>query len=329
MEVEDFHRRVLDAVRALPGVQAVGAAQSVPLQGQNNVASVTLTERDAGTEEVPVRVTRLTPGYLEALDLTILAGRGVQTSDGPDAEPVALVNQAFQDRYLGGEPVVGRTFLWTSERPAVRVIGLVEDHIERAVDRPAEPSVYLPLAQEPAWTRTLVVRSSGDAAGLAPALRAAVARVDPTVPVFDVRTLDARMAERMGGFTLLAQLMGGFAALSLVLGAVGIYGVTARSVARRTREIGLRLALGAEPAAVSRSIAGHALRRVGIGLVLGLALAIPMAGVLRGIIVGVDPRSPLSFIPAVLTLMTVGALGSWIPARAASRVDPARTLAGD
>ena len=189
--------------------------------------------------------------------------------------------------------------------------------------------MYIAMAQMPAWTRTLVVRTNGDPGAIVADVRAAVARIDPTVPLFDVRSMPEWVSERMSGFDLLAQLMAAFAAVSLALGAVGIYGVTARAVARRTREIGLRLALGADPLAVRRRIVGQSLRRVVLGLGLGLLLAVPLVGALEGMVVGVDPRSPLSFVPAVLVLLVVAALGAWLPARGASRIDPVRALAAD
>lgn len=328
-EVEDFHRRVLAAVGAIPGVEAVGATQSMPLQGQNWVGSIRIVGRDPDSDEVPVRITRVTPGYFEALDLEVRAGRDVAEADRAGAGRVALVNQTFVARYLGGAAALDRSFVWDDDAAPLRIVGVVEDHIERAVDRPVEPSIYVPMAQMPAWTRTLVLRASGDHAATASALRRAVAGVDPTVAVFDVATMRDRIADRMGGFDLLAQLMGAFALLSLVLGAVGIYGVTARAVARRTREIGVRLALGAEPAAVQRSIAGHAVRRVAVGVVLGVALAFPLVGALRAMAAGIDPYAPGSFLPAVAALLAVGALGAWLPARRASRIDPVRTLAAE
>lgn len=328
-EVEDFHTRVLDAVATVPGITAVGATQSMPLQGSNSVGSIRLAERDAGTEEVAVRITRLTPGYLDALDLHVLQGRDVTRADRAGAERVVLVNETFVARYLGGASPLDRTFVWDDDEAPLRIVGVVEDHIERAVDRPMEPSIYVPMAQMPAWTRTLVVRTTGDPSALAAPLRAAVAGVDPTVAVFDVLTMRERIADRLGGFDLLAGLMGAFALLSLVLGSVGIYGVTARAVARRTREIGLRLALGAEPSAVQRAIAGDALRAVAVGLAVGLALAVPLAGALRAMAAGIDTRSPVSFLPAVAVLLLVGGVGAWLPARRASRIDPVRTLSSE
>ncbi|MBT8335985.1 MAG: ABC transporter permease, partial [Gemmatimonadetes bacterium] len=327
--VTDFHAAILAAVRAVPGVEGAGAASSIPLQGSNQVAAIDLASAVDGRSDLPVRVTRLVPGYLDALRIGVRAGRDVTASDRLDTEPVALVNQSFVQRYLGGGDALDATFTWGSAEGPVRIVGVVENHIERAIDRPLEPSLYVPMAQLPTWTRTLVVRTSADPAALVPALRAAVARVDPAVPLFDVQTMPERVSERMAGFDLLAKLMGAFAVVSLALGAVGIYGVTARAVARRTREIGLRLALGADPGAVRRRIVGQSLRRVTLGMVLGLLLAVPLVGALQGLVVGIDPRSPASFVPAVLVLLAVAALGAWLPARSASRIDPARALAAE
>jgi ABC-type antimicrobial peptide transport system permease subunit len=199
------------------------------------------------------------------------------------------------------------------------------------VDRPVEPSVFLSMAQDPEWTRTLAVRVAGDRDPLSfvPELRRAVAEVDPGVAVFQERTMDDLVAMRLGGFSLIAQVMAAFGLLSLVLGGVGIYGVVAHDVSRRTREIGVRLVLGAEPGAVRAEVLRQGLRRVLTGVVLGLLLALPLTGVLRGVVVGVDPRSPFGFLIGVAVLLVVGGVGTWLPAHRASRVDPAEALAAE
>jgi len=331
LEVQAFHDEVLDRIGAIPGVVAVGATRSVPLQGQNRVGTIGLGGEDPNTSDRAVRLNSITPGYLQAMGLEVLQGRGIEVGDGPGADRVALVNRTFAERHLEGRAPLGATFRVALREEPIRIVGVVEDAVERNVDRPVEPSVFLAMAQEPEWTRTLAVRVAGDRdpLTLVPEVRQAVARVDPGVAVFHERTMDDLVATRLGGFSLIARVMGAFGLLSLVLGGVGIYGVVAHDVSCRTREIGVRLVLGADPGAVQAQILRQGLRRVLTGVVLGLALAAPLTGALRGIVVGVDPRSPVGFLIGVVVLLVVGGVGTWLPAHRASRVDPAQALAAE
>jgi predicted permease len=330
-EAQAFHDQVLEQVGALPGVASVGATQAVPLQGMNRVGTVGIGSEDPATSDRAVRFGSITPGYLETMGLEVLQGRAISRADGPDAARVAVVNRTFVERYLEGIPPLGTDLRLLLTDEPVTVVGVVEDAVERGVDRPTEPSVFLSMAQRPEWTRTLAIRVMGDRdpLSLVPDVRRAVARVDPGVAVFHERTMEELVTMRLGGFTLIARVMGGFGLLSLVLGGVGIYGVVAHDVSRRTREIGVRLALGARPEAVRRQVLRQGLGRVVLGVVVGSALAVPLMGALRGVVVGVDPRSPLGFGAGVALLLLVGGLGIWLPARRASKVDPAAALAAE
>lgn len=330
-EAQAFHDEVLERLRALPGVASAGATRAVPLQGQNRVGTVGIGTEDPATSDRAVRLNAITPGYLETMGLDILQGRSITGADGPGAAPVAVVNRTLVDRHLEGTPPLGSVLRLVFVEEPVQIVGIVEDAVERSVDRPTEPSVFLSMAQRPEWTRTLAIRVTGerDPITLVPEVRRAVAEVDPGVAVFHERTMEDLVTMRLGGFTLLARIMGAFGGLSLLLGGIGIYGVVAHDVSRRTREIGVRLALGARPEAVRRQVLRQGLTRVGVGVLVGLALAVPLTGALRGVVVGVDPRSPLGFGTGVALLLMVGGLGIWLPARRASRVDPAEALAAD
>jgi putative ABC transport system permease protein len=221
------------------------------------------------------------------------------------------------------------TSLVLSDGSSVSVVGVVQDHVERGVDRPFEPSLYRPMRGSGVRVRTVVVKAATGAAAVIPSLQEAVWALDRDIPVSDVRTLDDWIVERVGGFRIIAELMGAFGVLSLVLGAVGIWGVTAYAVGRRTHEIGVRMAMGADRGSVLRMVVGQGARRVILGLVLGLALAVPAVGALRTLAVGVDPRDPAVFALVIAVLAGVSFLASWLPARRASGVDPVRALSVD
>jgi ABC-type antimicrobial peptide transport system permease subunit len=172
----------------------------------------------------------------------------------------------------------------------------------------------------------VAVRTRGDAADLADVVRATIRTIDAEVPVYDVRTMRERVTSSVGSFALLAELMGGFALTSLLLGAIGIYGVTAYAVARRSAEIGIRMAVGATASSVTWLVIGQGARRIAFGLVLGTVLALLLARSMRAILFNVSPTDPVTLTSVGLVLAALGLLGSWLPARKASRLDPASTL---
>jgi predicted permease len=324
-ELTDLYRAVEERLEALPGVEGVGAIQSAPLQGSNWGTTILLPGSD---QDRPARVGYVSPGYFEAMGIDLVAGRGPHDGDGPDGARVVVVNEAFVRGYLPGVEPVGATVL-ESDGDAVQVVGVVADHVERGIDRATEPALYRPLAQNPVRSRTLVVRAAGDPGAAVAAVREAVWSVDGELAVWDARTLADVVTMRVGGFRLIAELMGAFAVLALVLAAVGIYGVTAHGVGQRRHEIGVRMALGADRTGVRRMVVAQGMRRSALGLVLGAALALPLAGALGGLTVGVDPRDPRVFGLVLATLAGVALLASWLPARRASGVDPVRALAAE
>jgi putative ABC transport system permease protein len=191
-----------------------------------------------------------------------------------------------------------------------RIVGVVHDVIERSVDRPPGPAMYLPMAQSDIRTRSIVMRTAGDPADVIPATRAAIWSIDADIPVYQVQTMESVVNEGVGGFAVIGYLMGVFALLSLVLGAVGIYGVTAYSAGQRTSEIGVRLALGAERTSVVRMVVRQGARRTILGLVIGLGLAAAMGGAMSGILIGVRLRDPFTFGTVTVVLSFVSFLAS-------------------
>lgn len=208
-------------------------------------------------------------------------------------------------------------------------MGVLANMRERSLQRPPEPSVYLPVAQAPTRSRTLVARVSGDAAAFADALQTAVWTVDAEQPVYEVQPMTALIDGGASPFRIIASLMLAFAVVSLLLGGVGIYGVTSYTVGRRANEIGIRLAIGAERASVVRLIVREGMLRASLGLAVGLGLALLLSRALRSLLVNVSPTDPWTFGSVILLLALVTFLGAYLPARRAARLDPVRALASD
>jgi predicted permease len=329
-EAAAYWRAVVERVRELPGVLEVGTTQSHPLMGSNWSRTVRIAGQPAGEEDGrPVRLTYASEGLFEALRFGMVQGRTFRDGDGPDAAHVAIVNEAFVRRYLGpDEEPLEQTLLADVEWEAT-IVGVVHDVIERGVDRPPEPALYVPIAQADVRTRSLVMRTAGEPTEVVRSVQDAVWSVDADIPVYEVQTMEALVDDRVGGFAVIGYLMGTFAVLSLLLGAIGIYGVTAFAAGQRTSEIGVRLALGARRGDVVAMVVREGAIRTGLGLGLGLVLALAGASGLSGILVGVSPRDPFTFIGVTLVLGLVSYLGLYIPARRASRVDPVQALAAE
>jgi predicted permease len=326
--VAAFWEEVMAEVRSIPGVISAGAIQSLPLGGDNWGGTFWVEGQEDPAAE-PGRASRLeliSRGYLEAMGLDIKAGRVFAETDLAGGPGVALVTESFVRTHFPDRDVVGLRLLSSGLAVPVTVIGVVEDHLTRGIDRAPEPALLLSLDQRPLRSRAVAIRAGVEPAILADAVREAIRTVDAAVPVYDVRTMRERVSASVGNFAILAELMGGFALLSLLLGAVGIYGVTAYGVARRSAEIGVRMALGASSTSVSRLILGEGMRRLAIGLVIGTVLALVLARAMRGLLFDVSPTDPITFGLVACVLVALGLIGSWLPARRATRLDPVRAL---
>ncbi len=329
-DLRSFWNAVGDRVAELSGVVAVGNTQSHPLMGSNWVRTIRIAGQDPDQKRT-TRLTYLSGGLFEALGLQVVAGRPIREADDEDAPLVAVVNETFVSRYLGdGADALGHSLLSGSDdTPPVPIVGVIRDVVERAVDRPPEPALYLSIAQANVRSRSLVVRTAGPPGEILGSLQEAVWSVDPKIPLFQIETMEELVDRRVGSFGVIANLMGIFALLSLFLGVVGIYGVTAFTAGRRTGEIGVRLAMGAEPGDVVKMVVGQGGKRAAMGLALGLALAFLVAGALESVLVDVNPRDPWVFSAVVVVLGLVSFLGLWIPARRASTVNPVQALSSD
>jgi predicted permease len=321
-----FYQDVLDRTRTLPGVKNVGFGSDVPFTSIGDTEGYAIEgapptlpgqDNDALYREV-------TAGYLETIGGTLESGRLLEDRDIESGQPVVVINEFLAKRHWPGvDPVGKRLKLTGSKEPWRTVVGVVKDIRERGLLLDMKPAVYVPVNQvDRPGADYLVARTSEDPTGMVNALRGAVWAVDADRPVAFIRTMDQLMEENVADRERPMTLLGIFAGLALVLACIGVYGVLAYSVAQRTREIGVRMALGARPLDVTRMILGRGLRLSAIGLVAGAALAGLLGVLLRTLLFGVTPAAPLVYAGTAASLMIVALAACVVPAQRAARVDP-------
>jgi predicted permease len=330
-----FHQRVIESLRAVPGVLGAAAVDVLPATGGAGGPAV-LLEGDplpASPRELrhaDIRV--ISAGYFETLGVRPRTGRSFVASDARGA-PVAIVNESFAATYLRGQPAGQRlrvTLRGTRELdpPPRTVVGVVADLKEETIYRPAPPTVYVPIGQAPTIRMAFVLRSARRLDG-ATAIRDAVAAADPDLAAFAFDTLEAAIARELSFNRFNLLLIGALSSASLFLAVIGVYGVMAHAVRHRAREIGIRVALGLTPGGVRRRVMGEGAWLAAAGIALGLAGAFWGAGVLRSVVHGIDRTSTVTFVAAAVVLALAVLAGSYIPARRASRLEPARVLAAE
>jgi putative ABC transport system permease protein len=325
-----FYAELLQRARALPGVSAAALARHPPLDFSSNGGTVVVDGQaprpDAAAESVGW--SRVSPGYFEAMGTALVAGRGFTEQDREGAHGVVVVNETLAQRYWPGRSALGQSLrLNGPEGPALEVVGVARNGKYRGLTEPPQPYLYLPLAQDYRPDATLVLRSGTDPRALLPAVREAVRALDPDMPVYDVKTLEQLVAGRaLVAPTMAAGLAGVFAALALLLAAVGLYGVMSYTVARRVREIGIRMALGAPARSVRRLVVGEGARLCAIGAVLGLLGALGLTRLSSSLLFGVRAIDPLTFAAVPVVLLLVAMLAAYLPSRRATAVDPILAL---
>ena len=323
---QQFDAQLLERVRALPGVQSAGLAHRLPLAV---IASESRSFKPEGyisrpNEDLDIEYNKISPGYFSTLHIPLVAGRDFGPQDSSQSPQVAIVNQTFAQRYWPNQDPIGRKI--DLEPDTVTVIGVAGDIKYLQIDEAPLPYVYLPLAQHYAGDVTLHVRSSGDPAALLPAIETQVRALDADLPVYGAESLNEQMRFSMVGFYLAEDFLGGAGLQGLLLAAVGIYGVIAFSVTQRTREIGIRVALGAKPRDIFRLVMGQGLRLALVGVGLGLCLAIALTGFLRSLLYGVSAHDPITFIGVTVFLVGVALVASFLPARRAMKIAPMEAL---
>jgi len=334
--LHDAVQRIVDDVARDRRVRTAAASSETPLQGGDGDVGFTIEGRP------PVRpvdmpsawVRSVTTDYLRAMEMRVVAGRGLAAEDRQGAPRVALVSETLARRHWPGASAVGQrirtsAFVGGDSAVTVTIVGVVGDVRFDAPDAPPKAELYLPHAQAPARAVQLVVRTDAAGETVVPALRAAVAAQDRTVPLGAVDTMEARLRDVVALPRLYATLFGVFAAAAVLLAAVGIYGVVAYGVAVRTRELGLRMALGARTGDVRRLVLRQGLAPVALGAAVGIAGALAAARALRGLLFGVGVADPVTLGAVTALLAAVAVAAIWVPARRATAVPPMTALRGE
>jgi putative ABC transport system permease protein len=330
-----FYQRVLEGVRALPGVQRAGAVRALPLGSTIGDFGLRIEGfvPPAGTN--PKGDWQIaTDGYLEAMGERVIRGRGITPDDKSETQLVALINEDMARRYWSGQDPIGRRFKIGGDpsRPFVTVVGIVADVRHNELTGVVKEKFYVPHTQ---WHKsvgnairsmTLVVKVTGDPITLVPSVRQEIRKLDPTLPVADVRTMTDVVGATLSTPRFTGMLLLVFALLALALSAIGIYGVLSYVVSRRTREIGIRVAIGAGRLQVLRMVLAQGITLTLTGVVIGISLAVWASTLMRGMLHGVKPGDPLTFAAVGAVLTGVAILASLVPALRATRVDPVVAL---
>jgi putative ABC transport system permease protein len=321
---------LLGRVGSLPHVTDAALATDLPVTSswQAGVTAEGLPPVERGREPL-LNVVIATPEWFPTMKMRVLAGRGLDATDRSGLPPVMVISQGVAKRFFGGRSAIGRRIKFGPAAGAgqwMTIVGVVNDVKQEGPGAESRGAMYLPFAQHPSGTMWLAVRASGEAAGVVPSLRAALAAIDPDVPLSSVQTLDDRVADTVSQPRFSMLLLTLFAAIALVLAAIGIYGVISYSVALRTQEIGVRIALGARP----RDMVGMVMRQVfaitGLGVAIGGAGALAAGGLLTRLLFGVRASDPVTFAAVAIVLVAVALVAAAVPARRAARLDPVSAL---
>ena len=322
-----FYQQLKDRAQALPGVTSVGMTSIMPLNQDNRELRQIVPEGfqlPRGTESLALLTSRIDEGYLDTMAIPVVRGRTIRASDTATTPRVVVVNEAMAARYWPGQDPIGkRVQLIDRDRLWAEVVGVAANNKYNWIGEGPTPWLYLAQRQDPGFRSTLIVASSGDAAALAAPLREIVKNIDPNMPVSGVRTMEEFYYGNASGIVrALTRVVGTMGLLGLSLALVGLYGLVAYSAARRTREIGIRMAVGAQSSSVLRMVLRHGLVLAAAGIVIGIVGSVAVGGLVRGIFPGAGTIDVMTYLLVVPLLVAVTLLATWIPARRAARTDP-------
>jgi putative ABC transport system permease protein len=320
-----FFEQTLERVRALPGVEAAATVFPLPLSGMQAATAFRIEGRPApAAQTISAGYRLISPDFFKTFRVPLVKGRLLLESDGAKAPPVVVVNESLARNYFANEDPLGKR-ITTGDVTRV-IVGVVGDVKHSALDEEAKPEIYFPIAQDPPIFMSLTVRASGDPMQMVAAVRGQVWAGDKDQPITNIGTMERLMAKSVAPRRFNLLLLGVFALVGLALAGLGLYGVMSYTVTQRTREIGVRMALGAQTGDVLRLVIGEGMKLALIGALLGLGGALALTRLLKTLLFDVSATDPLTFIVIAAVLIIVALLACWIPARRAARMDPLVSL---
>ena len=318
-----FYQQLQERVGTLPGVRSVSLTRIVPISGGGQRRSVRIEGyQPKPNEDRELNTNVVGLNYFQTMGIPILQGRDFSPQDTEEKPGVVVVNEEFARRYFPGQNPIGKRLRWSPKDPNLEIVGVVKTAKYRKLREDPLPFIYIPLAQEYQQGMTLLVRTASEPLAIVPAVRAEIKSLNKYLPVFSVKTMTEHIGTALAAERMMAVLLGVFGFTAMLLAAIGIYGVIAYGVTQRTREIGIRIALGAQAGDVLKLIVGHGLKLTLIGILVGLVGSFALTRVISSLLYGVSATDPVTFAVISLSLTTVALLASYIPARRATKVDP-------
>jgi putative ABC transport system permease protein len=335
-QVVSFYESLLERARRIPGVESAGTIETMMLTETPNSGTITAEGRANRPDDKEMTFDGISPGFFSTIQARLVQGRDFTTSDRQGSPPVAIVNETAVKNYFPNG-AIGKRFRFgtsttsadTTQNPWITIVGVVADMRRTGVDKAVRDEAFFPMAWAAPNGQMVVVRTKREPMTVAPQLRAVVRELDPTQPISAFQTMDEVLSSRVAQRRFSMVLVGVFAALAMTLALIGAYGVTSYLVSQRTREIGIRMALGAEPSRVSRLVVREGMRVALLGIVAGVVIALFATRLAAGLLCGISPRDPLTLTGVAVTLLAVSALANYLPARRAARVDPLTALRAD
>jgi putative ABC transport system permease protein len=328
-----FQSTLLERTSQVPGVQGAAFISDIFLSATPNSTNITLDGREMTPEEqnVEVPLDAVSPDYFKVMGIPLRRGRTFTAADNLEAPQVVIINENMARRFWPNEDAIGKRFRYGngSAAPLMTVVGVVADMRRTGFDAPIRYETFRPYTQRVVGYLTLVVRTAGDPLAMVSAVRAQFRALDPEQPVYEVASMDQLLSSMVAQRRFSMALLGTFAALALVLGVVGVYGVTSYLVAQRTREVGVRLALGAQPRQVVGMVVRQGMLVAAAGLAIGLVGAFAAGRFISGLLYGVSPHDAATFAVVTVAMGLATLIANWLPALRAAHVDPLIALRSD